>query len=77
MQTKTVKVKKGCYVMHDGFGPLYVTFSFRDSGGTVWSGINGIDGVQYQFYASEVKQLLSREDFDAEVALKRAEAAKQ
>lgn len=70
----TVKVKKGSYVLHPQFGPLYVTFHFRDSGGTVWNGINGIDGVGYQFYASEVKQLLSREDFDAEVAVKRAES---
>lgn len=61
----TVKVRRGSYVLHKLFGPLYVTFRFRDSGGTCWNGINGQDGVNYQFYQSECERLLTRDEFDA------------
>lgn len=67
-----IKVKRGACVMHGHFGPLYITGHFRDGSGTVWMGVNGVDGVSYQFNASEVKQLLGREDFDAEVAVRKA-----
>lgn len=58
-------LKKYDCVLHPRFGPLYITFSFRDGGGKVWSGINGVDGVNYQFYASECTRKLSRAEFDA------------
>lgn len=62
---KPIKVKRFSYVKHNWFGPLYVTDSFRDSGGTVWTGINGEDGVRYQFYTGECERLLSKEEFDS------------
>lgn len=60
----TVKIKKFDCVVHQYFGPLYVTDRFRDGGGTVWCGINGADGVSYQFNASEVTKKITREEFE-------------
>lgn len=64
MRTAT-KIKVGDCVLHPRFGPLYVNDRFRDGSGSVLCGINGEDGVSYQFNASEITSKLSRDQFDA------------
>lgn len=69
---KPLKLKLFDYAMHESFGPLYINDRFRDGGGTVYCGINGIDGVSYQDYATGFTRKLSREEFDAAVAAKKS-----
>ena len=64
LENKT-KLKNGDCVEHGYFGPLYVNGRFRDGSGVVYMGINGIDGISYQFNAGECVRMMSREEFDA------------
>ena len=66
---KKQSLKVGSCVRHPHFGALYVNDKFRDSTGTVYCGINGRDGVSYQFNLCEVA-VITRDEFDREQAAK-------
>lgn len=71
LKTKPLKLKLGSYAMHASFGPLYINDRFRDGGGTCFCGINGVDGVSYQDYATGFTKLLTFDEFQAAVAAKK------
>lgn len=64
------KINRGDCVLVRHFGPLYVVDSFRngpDATGYRWTeycGINGQDGVSYQFEIGDVERKLTRDEFD-------------